>query len=109
MNTIRVLANTISKEEFEQILEYYNTYKTEDENPLERLDRTEGGFQIQLPSDKWKIDDYLGFADVNDKIRQLRWSNGRLVSGLYTGFTPKQYMLLYDALAYALPGNVILE
>ena len=78
---IRVLSPTVN---YEEVLTHYNANKPEDEEPLERLDRFEGGFQIQIPSMKDKI------VDANKKIRQLRWSNGRLVSGFYTGFTEKQ-------------------
>jgi hypothetical protein len=96
---IKVLADTI---DYNAILDYYNTHRSDDEEPLQRLDRTEGGFQIQIPSMKNKI------CDENNKIRQLRWANGQLVSGFYIGFTEKQTMLLYDALVYALKGNVLL-
>jgi hypothetical protein len=97
---IQVLAPTVN---YQSILEHYNSNKPEDEEPLERLDRTEGGFQIQIPSMKDKS------VDENRKIRQLRWANGWLVSGFYIGFTEKQTMLLYEALVYSLGGNVLLE
>lgn len=107
MSTIRVLFNPINAGETKKlILEYYNKYKDTDENPLELLDRSEGGFKIDIPPEQWIKDSYV---NENDKIRQLRWSQGRLVSANYIGFTPKQYMLLFDALVYAMPGNVILE
>jgi hypothetical protein len=100
---IRVLVDTINNETFQKILHYYNNNKTDDEEPLERLDRTEGGFQIKIPSKQ------NSRVDENEKIRQLRWSNGALVSGFYIGFTEKQIMLLYDALNFALGGSVLLE
>jgi len=106
---IRVLIKTFTTDQMEAVLNHYNTNKTADEAPLERLDRTEGGFQIQLPENQWKINPYFGFADSNDKIRQLRWSNGYLQSMGYIGFTKKQTMLLYEALVYGFGGNVILE
>ena len=106
--TISVLVDTIDKETFQKILDYYNQYKDETENPLERLDRAEGGFQIQIPEEQWVVD-IRGLMNANDKIRQLRWKDGRLVSNGYKSFTAKQGMLLYDALVYALPGKVVLE
>ena len=98
---IKVLVDTIK---YQPVLDYYNANKPEDEEPLERLDRFEGGFQIQIPSMKNKS------VGENSKIRQLRWSRGRLVSyfGLI-GFTEKQTVMLYEALVHALGGNVILE
>ena len=108
MTYIKVLVGSIDKETMQKILDFYNNNKEENENQLERLDRAEGGFKIQIPKDKWKINPYIGFRDANDTIQQLRWSNGRLV-GRHIGFNMKQYILLYEALVYALPGNVILE
>lgn len=106
----QVIVPTISKEEFDKILNYYNTKKDVDENKLEILDRSEGGFKIAIPSEKWTRKSCGGrFTDENEKIQQLRWSNGYLISMGYIGFTEKQYMLLYDSLVYALPGKVLLK
>ena len=85
------------------IPEYYNANKPADEEPLERLNRAEGGFQIQIANKKNDI------CDPNQRIRQLRWSRGRLVSGEYIGFTQKQEAMLYEALVHALGGNVLME
>jgi hypothetical protein len=104
---IRVLVDSIDKETFQKILDYYNSKKEEKENPLERLPRAEGGFQINLPESLWEKD-YRGFIGENQKIQQVRWKHGRLV-GSHISLNMKQYMLLYDALVHVLPGNVILE
>jgi hypothetical protein len=96
---IQVLSPTIS---YQPVLDYYNAHKPHDEEPLERLDRAEGGFQIQLPEMKNKC------VDENRKIRQLRWANGKLVCGLHIGFTEKQTIMLYEALVNALGGQVLL-
>ena len=100
---IRVTATSIDAETFRKILNYYNTNKPADEEPLERLNRAEGGFQIQFANKK-NVD-----CDPNHKIRQLRWSRGRLVSGGHVGFTPKQEAMLYEALVHALGGDVLME
>ena len=109
MTYIKVLVGSIDKETFQKILDYYNSNKEENENPLERLDRAEGGFQIRIPEEKWVKNPYTGYTDENKKIQQLRWSNGRLIGFGHISFNMKQYMALYDALVYELPGNVILE
>lgn len=101
---IQVLAKTV---DYASVIDHYNAHKPVDEEPLERLDRTEGGFQIQLVEMKNR------FVDENLKIRQLRWANGYLVSGFHIGFTEKQTMLLYEALIYSYgiegrKGNVLL-
>jgi hypothetical protein len=107
--TIRVLVETIDKETFQKILDYYNQHKDENEAPLERAKVAEGGFEIPIPEEQWTQSGY-GFVDANSKVRQLRWNQyGQLVSKGYKTFTTKQGLMLYDALVYALPGNVIIE
>lgn len=101
---IQVFVNTIDNESFQKILDYYNSNKCSDEDSLERLDRAEGGFQIKLPENE------IVKRGENNKIRQLRWNKGNLIVAPYTiGFTEKQQLLLFDALNYALDGNVLLK
>jgi hypothetical protein len=102
--TIQVLVSNIDNETFQKILDYYNSNKSGDEETLERLDRAEGGFQIKLPENE------IVKRGENYRIRQLRWSKGNLIVAPYTiGFTEKQEILLFDALNYALNGNVLLK
>lgn len=104
--TIQVLPETI---EYQPILDYYNSHKEEGEPPLQRLNRAEGGFKIDIPEGEWKKD-YTGYVDANNKIRQLRWNReGWLVSLGFKSFTAKQGNLLYEALVYCLPpGSVVI-
>jgi len=99
---IKVTATSIDAPTFKKILRYYNENKPADEEPLERLYRSEGGFQIQIANMKNVV------CDDNLKIRQLRWSRGELVSCGYIGFTAKQETMLYDALVYGLGGGVLM-
>lgn len=99
---IKVSADTVN---YDSVIAHYNANKPEDEEPLERLNRVEGGFQIQIAKMKNKS------VDANEKIRQLRWSSGCLVSGFHIGFTEKQTILLYEALVHSYgggEGNVLL-
>jgi hypothetical protein len=109
--SIHVLIERFTKEQMQSTLNHYNANKPADEFPLEQLDRAEGGFKIDLPPEKWARNWTSGLPpDANDKIRQLRWSNGYLKSSYYIGFTASQYMLLYEALVVGFgSGNVILE
>jgi hypothetical protein len=100
---IKVSVDSIDKDTFQKILDYYNNNKSEDEELLEHLQRAEGGFQIRIPSKQSLI------CDENEKIRQLRWNKKYLLPGFYIGFTEKQEFLLYESLVNALGGNVILE
>lgn len=72
------------------ILDYYNNNREEGTEELQELNRLEGGFMIKIPENKDE-------PDANDRIRQLRWSNLRLVSDIYIGFNDEQLNLLYEA------------
>ena len=109
--SIHVLIDRFTKEQMQATLDHYNANKPAGEFPLEQLDRAEGGFKIELPPEKWVKNSSSALPpDANDKIRQLRWSDGYLKSSYYKGFTATQYMLLYEALVVGFgSGNVILE
>jgi hypothetical protein len=112
--TIKVLLDNIEPGKLQQILDYYNNNKDVNEAPLQILDRAEGGFKIDIPPEKWVIDDYFRFPnpifiDENNKIRQLRWKKKRLESCGYIGFTLKQNKLLYDAFVHVLPNHVVMD
>jgi hypothetical protein len=94
--SIKVLVKEIEKKQLEQILYYYNSNKCDNEEPLELLNRCEGGFHIKISYMK----NYQG--DDNDKIKQLRWKNGYLVSEPYISFKFKEKQLLFDSLVYVL-------
>jgi len=83
---------SFSKEELIQVLNYYNTNKSQNEQPLEELDRSEGGFMI-------KKEDYENLkGNINDKIKQLRWSKGQLVPfENYCSFSKTEEKLLYES------------
>ena len=44
-----------------------------------------------------KIPENKDEQDINNRIRQLRWSNLRLVSDIYIGFNDEQLDLLYES------------
>jgi hypothetical protein len=95
--------NSIENEKIQEILGYYNSKKSHDEEPLEILERCEGGFKIKITNMKNES------LDDNKKIKQLRWSKGFLLSKNYTGFTEKETVLLYEALVEILGmDNVVL-
>jgi len=102
--TIKVNVDTISHEDIQKVIEYYNQNKPVDEQPISRLQRYEGGFQISLP-DMTEV-----MCDANKKIKQLRWHKQCLVAGFYMGFTDSEEQLLYKSLVYVLgESSVILS
>ena len=98
---IKVLVDRIF---YTPVLEYYNSHKPDDEEPLKVLDRMEGGFMIEIPELKNNLN-----VGPNSKIQQVRWSRGTLSSLGFIGFSDNQTLLLYESLANALGHqNVIL-
>ena len=77
---IKILQDSISFDNIQKILAYYNEHKHVDDEPLEELDRYEWGFKINITGMKdIKCDD-------NQKIKQLRWHNRFLLNFNYIGF-----------------------
>jgi len=102
--TIKVIIDSFSYDEQKQIIDYYNNHKQPDEEPLEQLDRAEGGFKIKITHLK-NI-----HCDENKKIKQLRWDKKRLVEKTYMGFNENEEKLLYESMVQILGSeNVILE
>ena len=101
---IKVFIDEIGNEQIQKILAYYNDNKLDDEEPLEILNRCEGGFKIQISYMKEQ------FCDENNKIKQLRWHKKYLTSQKYIDFKYREKMLLYEALVKVLGSdNVSLE
>lgn len=94
--SIKVLVKEIEEKQLQEILHYYNSNKCDNEEPLELLNRCEGGFQIKLSYMKNQE------GDENDKIKQVRWKNSYLVSEPYISFKYKEKQLLFDSLVYVL-------
>ena len=103
MYTIHVLTPTL-KDGYKPICDYYNANKPADWTPLKKLDRSEGGFSVDLtPTEIKQILEWRNniscVVDNNDTIRQLRWTNnGFLKTHRYIGFTEDQTLLLFQAL-----------
>jgi len=99
--TIKVLLPYIEKYQLQLILDYYNMNKEPSEEPLELLDRCEGGFKINIS--------YLigQQANENDKIKQVRWSKGCLTSKGMISFTPLKISIrIADEISSKLPVTV---
>ena len=85
---IKVNFDTLS---YEDVCAYYNKHKPEDWKPIQRLDRIEGGFMIEMNS---KPKHY----NENENIRQVRWSRKCLFTPIgYYGFSEEEIDLLHIA------------
>lgn len=94
--TIQVNVDTI---DYSPIIDYYNSHKLNNEQPLQILNRYEGGFEIKLDENSMKEYNNNNLSDSNFRIRQLRWSNRCLVTyTLSNRFTHYQLNLLYDSI-----------
>ena len=90
MQYISVIPEIITGEQQNNVVKLYNGLKGIGENPLEILDRAEGGFCIKYDLSK---------GDTNNNMKQLRWCRGRkLLHGRYLDFDYDEKWLLYTCL-----------
>lgn len=102
---IKVLSESIHKDEIYEIIDLYNKNKQNDDPILEVLQRCEGGFQLIKPN----ISNQTS-TDANDKIKQLRWSRRYLKPYKhYEGFTETEEILLFLSMKKVLGENVVFE
>lgn len=102
---IKVNVDVITGDQYEQIIKKYNEIKPETWQPLQRLPRAEGGFQLEIPDKK-----DIKCRNQNQKIKQLRWVKKCLVPyQYYLGFNDRETELLYNAMKSVFGDNVLLE
>ena len=102
---IKVLVNAIETSYINQIIEIYNEIKPVGTEPIQNLDRCEGGFQINISNSSNQM-----HIDANDKIKQLRWSRRYLKPYKnYDGFTETEELLLFLSMKKVLGENVVFE
>lgn len=83
---------TILTVDYNSICNYYNQHKPSNFNEIKRLDRVEGGFCIDLLTQKQNL-------DVNENIKQVRWSNQHLLTKWsYIPFSAEETKLLFESL-----------
>uniref|UniRef100_A0A6C0LQ62 Uncharacterized protein n=1 Tax=viral metagenome TaxID=1070528 RepID=A0A6C0LQ62_9ZZZZ len=104
-SVIKVKIEIITGEHYKQIIEKYNETKPPNWPPLERLDRAEGGFQLEIPEKRG-----IKCRNANDKIKQLRWKNKALVQhNYYITFNERELELLFNAMLDVLGKDVYTE
>jgi hypothetical protein len=102
---IKVNMDIITAAQYEKIIEKYNEIKPETWQPLQRLPRAEGGFQLEIPDKK-----HIKCRNQNQKIKQLRWDKKCLVPyQYYLGFNDGETEILYQAMKSVFGENVTLE
>jgi len=99
--TIKVLFESYTEDKYNKVLNYYNSNKSQNDQPLEKLDRCEGGFMIKKEYSSL-------FNDENDNIKQLRWSTKYLLPYKnYSSFSEAEEELLYKSLFEVFREKVI--
>ena len=91
---IRVTFNTLS---YDDVCDLYNRKKEEDMMPISKLDRMEGGFQIEIKGYEPTPGNIYSY-DANASIKQVRWQNKWLRTDTirYNPFDEKETQLLYE-------------
>lgn len=107
--SIYVKFDSISSNESQQVIDYYNTIKPTDFAILEKLDRCEGGFQITLNETEKELMNSLRYynSDINYNIKQLRWNKKKLDSYKYIGFNREETMLLYKSFIHVFDESLV--
>lgn len=95
--SISVHFPSYTTEQYQQVLDHYNSIKQSHHMPIENLERCEGGFQIRFNETELKT---VTSGDANAKIRQLRWTNRKLDRMKYKGFTEEETLRLYQSLVH---------
>jgi hypothetical protein len=94
---IEVQFSTISKEQYQQVVDCYNSIKPSNLLEIKKLDRIEGGFEIVVnPNNIYEC-------------KQLRWNRKKLVPHLdYLAFSLEETLFLYRALCHVFDEFTIL-
>lgn len=106
--TIKVLVDTFKRETYQHVTSFYNGNKPADWKNLIEGRFAEGGFEIELEDDYLNRQRAKGLSNPNDLFRQVRWSNGTLVSFGYFPFTAEQTELLYRALKHGFGADKVI-
>jgi len=105
MKIIKVLTTTL-KGGYEPIVNHFNDNKPLGCNSIRKLGACEGGFEFDLEEPfleqaKLKMINNP-MRDTNSLLRQVRWSDGKLLNLHYNSLTEEQTMLLFQALQHSL-------
>ena len=112
MKIIKVLPTTL-KCGYEPIVKRFNDTKPPGCNSIRELGASEGGFEFDLEEPfleqaKLKMINNP-MRDKNSLLRQVRWSDGKLLNLHYNSLTEEQTMLLFQSLQHSLgEENVVL-
>jgi hypothetical protein len=99
MTTITVNFASISKEEYQLVIDYYNTIKPRHFLLIEELDRCEGGFKIALSDSEAN--------NMNGQLKQLRWNKRKLDPLNFIGFNEDETLLLYRSLVHVFGESAV--
>ena len=105
---ITVLTDNLPKNGYRDILNYYNANKPYNWKDLRKAGVYEGGFEV--PKNESEIEELqkrYRYLDPNERVRQLRWSNGRLLSLGHFPLSDEETLLLYQALKHVLGESLV--
>ena len=105
---IRVLTDTLPENGYREILYYYNSNKPDNWKNLRQAGVYEGGFEVSKnESEIEELQKRYRYLDPNEKVRQVRWSNGRLLGLGHLPLLEEETLLLYQALKHVLGENLV--
>jgi len=99
---IAVEFDLITNDQYDQVIKCYNENKADDWNPISKLDRAEGGFQIELKEHEIFNKNN---KDPNYMIKQLRWCNKKLTTK-FIPFNEQETKILFNSLQNVFHNDV---
>ena len=92
MPYVSVNFKVIVDDSYDAVVKQYNKNKPSEWQPLAKLNRIEGWFQIDIP-------EFKGNNDVNEKIKQVRWYKKGLRTRITDiPFSEEETKLLHDSM-----------
>lgn len=109
MATIKVLVDTFKNEIYKVVTDFYNENKPKTWTKLIPGNFSEGGFEMPLEDDLMQQQKKKGCRDANQLCRQVRWSNGKLITpSKYIPFAKEHTQLLFLALKHGFGADKVI-
>lgn len=100
MTYVQVSFNVIIPQNYNDVIQHYNSIKPKTSPKIQLLSRIEGGFEIPIPNTEGK--------DPNQRVRQVRWYKKSLRTRRSDiGFSVDETHTLYQAMVHVFGSDKV--
>lgn len=100
MTYVQVSFKVIVPQNYNDVIQHYNSIKPKSSPNIQKLDRIEGGFEIPIPHTEGK--------DPNQRVRQVRWHKKSLrTRHADIGLSVDETHTLYQAMAHVFGSDKV--